>query len=72
MQVALKQLQQGRSVRVGDHIPFVICEGDSNSYADRAYHPDHVTKADGLLRVDVEWYLTTQVPSFHFLKVLIS
>jgi DNA polymerase elongation subunit (family B) len=43
---------KGRAVRVGDHIQYVICEGDQ-SFAERAFHPDYVEKSDGLLRVDI-------------------
>jgi DNA polymerase alpha subunit A len=64
VQVALKMTKSGRSVKVGDHVPYVICEGDSPSYAERAFHPDHIQKADGLIRVDVEWYLSQQVTYF--------
>jgi DNA polymerase alpha subunit A len=51
----------GKSVRVGDHIPYVICTGDAESFADRAYHPDQVMRADGDLKVDVLWYLSQQI-----------
>jgi DNA polymerase alpha subunit A len=66
LKVALKMLQAGKSVNVGDHIPYVICtqasaKTDSSSPADRAYHPDDVLRSDGALLLDYEWYKTQQV-----------
>jgi DNA polymerase alpha subunit A len=53
-------------VNVGDHIPYIICtqasaKTDSNSPADRAFHPDDVLRSDGVLLVDYEWYKTQQL-----------
>ena len=31
-------------MRIGDHIPYVICKGNEESFAERAYHPDQVKK----------------------------
>lgn len=63
--VALALIQQGKSVRVGNHIPYVICnsldEEISCSYAQRAYHPEHIQKAGGLLEIDYDWYLENQI-----------
>jgi DNA polymerase alpha subunit A len=67
--VALRMRQKGLSASSGDTIPYVICqqssapiENNSNSttLADFAYHPDEVRK-DGTLRLDVSWYLQTQL-----------
>lgn len=61
--------QKGLSAASGDTIPYVICQqssvdsigGSSNSsLADFAHHPDEVRK-DGTLRLDVTWYLQTQL-----------
>ncbi|CCD17281.1 unnamed protein product [Trypanosoma congolense IL3000] len=57
--VALRMKQRKENVRVGDLIPYVICEGSSH-VDDKAYHVDEVRRADGL-SVDVEWYLSTQL-----------
>lgn len=46
VQVALNLLTQGKTVRQGDFIPYVITEGD-NPLAERAYHPDTVNNAGG-------------------------
>ena len=63
--VALALINQGKSVRVGNHIPYVICnsldEETTCSYALRAYHPEHIQKAGGLLEIDYEWYLENQI-----------
>lgn len=60
--------QKGLTASSGDTIPYVICQQSSNSntssgsssLADFAYHPDEVRK-DGTLRLDVSWYLQTQL-----------
>mgnify|MGYP001073110980 FL=1 len=59
--VALQMRRQQRAVRVGDHIPYVICAGDSESVAERAYHPDDVVKAGGILEIDYQWYMSQQI-----------
>ena len=45
---------QGKSARQGDHIPYVICQGDK-PMAERAYHPDVVASAGGALQPDYLW-----------------
>ncbi len=41
--VALKMKKDGKPVKTGDHIPYVICEGEpTQTFADRACHPDQV------------------------------
>lgn len=42
-------------------VSYVICEGTSQSYAERAYAPEEVEKSDGTLKVDLQWYLTQQI-----------
>ena len=46
LRVAKQMLAQGRPVNVGDHIPYVICQGDQPSAADRSFHPDALSNAD--------------------------
>ena len=58
--VALKMLEEGRTVGVGDIIPYIICEG-SGSLAERAYHPYALKTNEQDKVVDVEWYLENQV-----------
>ncbi|KAJ8610436.1 hypothetical protein CTAYLR_008217 [Chrysophaeum taylorii] len=45
LRVAKAMLKEGRPVNVGDHIPYVICEGEGKGPSDRSYHPDVVKKA---------------------------
>jgi len=57
LQVALRMIDQGKPVNVGDHIPYIICQTnhsesnsqknskDKTSYAARAYHPNEVKKS---------------------------
>ena len=66
VKVAMRMRQKGLTASSGDTIPYVIChqststESTNSSYADCAYHPDEVRK-DGTLRLDVSWYLSTQL-----------
>lgn len=61
--VALKMIADGKVVRVGDHIPYIVCKGEEGekSIAARSYHPDAIQKANGSLVVDGTWYLSNQV-----------
>ncbi|KAJ3052467.1 DNA-directed DNA polymerase alpha catalytic subunit pol1 [Rhizophlyctis rosea] len=62
VQVALQMKAKGLAAKVGDIIPYVICEGDAGGLiAARAYHPDEVSKEGSGLRIDIEWYLANQV-----------
>lgn len=56
--VALRMKQRKELVRVGDLIPYVICEGDK--LCDKAYHVEEV-RLDKSLRIDTEWYLNAQI-----------
>eukprot|EP01114_Cavostelium_apophysatum_P017174 TRINITY_DN5038_c0_g1_i2.p1 TRINITY_DN5038_c0_g1~~TRINITY_DN5038_c0_g1_i2.p1 ORF type:complete len:1439 (+),score=499.62 TRINITY_DN5038_c0_g1_i2:132-4448(+) len=58
--LALKLRAKGKSVRVGDRIQFVICQGDG-SFAERAFSPEDVVQAGGALAIDVNWYLSQQI-----------
>eukprot|EP01113_Clastostelium_recurvatum_P044377 TRINITY_DN7487_c0_g1_i3.p1 TRINITY_DN7487_c0_g1~~TRINITY_DN7487_c0_g1_i3.p1 ORF type:complete len:1514 (-),score=286.83 TRINITY_DN7487_c0_g1_i3:28-4569(-) len=60
VQVALKMLAQNKPIQVGDTIPYVITEGP-DSWAERACHPDDIVRSDGLVKVDINWYLAQQV-----------
>ena len=63
VQVALRELARGKTVRKGDVISYVIT-GDSkssDSVAKRAYTPQDVMKADSGLAPDVEWYIGKQI-----------
>ena len=55
-------MKDGKPVNVGDHIPYVIClkEG-AKSPAERAFHPDEVSRSNGDIKVDVEWYISQQI-----------
>ncbi len=63
LQVALKMVEAGRPVNVGDHIPYVICvQGEEGAAApQRARHPDEVRRSNGELTLDIEWYLSSQI-----------
>ena len=65
-------LKNNRAVNFGDHIPYIITapleqEGDNDkplakaaSPTERARHPDEIARSGGVLKPDVEWYLTQQ------------
>lgn len=63
--VALKMMDEGKVVRVGDHIPYIICkprEGDvDKGLAHRAESLSAIQKSNGELEVDGTWYLSNQV-----------
>ncbi|KAJ3013063.1 DNA-directed DNA polymerase alpha catalytic subunit pol1 [Thoreauomyces humboldtii] len=62
VQVALRMRTRGNNVRAGDTVPYVICLGDpAATMAERARHPDDLTREGSTLKIDVEWYLSTQV-----------
>lgn len=60
LRVALAMMKAGKPVNTGDHIPYVVCEGEGSA-AERAYHPEEVRRSNGALLVDVEWYLSQQL-----------
>lgn len=63
IQVALRELSRGKTVRKGDVISYIIT-GDSkgsDSVAKRAYTPQDVLKGDSGLAPDVEWYIGKQI-----------
>lgn len=68
--VAKMMLKNKRTMTVGDHIPYIITqlpEGEertgkiSQNAAERARHPDEIERSGGVLKPDVEWYLTQQI-----------
>nr|XP_033330370.1 DNA polymerase alpha catalytic subunit-like isoform X1 [Megalopta genalis] len=62
VQVALRLNKQGgRTWKVGDIVPYIICEDKSEKSAtDRAYHIDEYKKSSSL-KIDVNYYLLSQV-----------
>lgn len=63
IQVALRELARGKTVRKGDVISYIIT-GDSkgsDSVAKRAYTPQDVLKGGSGLAPDVEWYIGKQI-----------
>ena len=59
--VAKRMVARGLQVTIGDHIPYVICKGEDNRISARARHPDVVSRSQGKLELDIEWYLGSQV-----------
>jgi len=61
--VATTLQARGDTVPVGSHIQYCITKNDDKSIpvAKRAVHPDQIERADGLIQVDPEWYLSTQI-----------
>lgn len=63
VQVALRELARGKTVRKGDVISYIIT-GDSKSsepVAKRAYTPQDILKTNSGLVPDVEWYIGKQI-----------
>ena len=71
VQVAKMMLKENRPVNTGDHIPYVITnalchDGDKLKHskvspAERARHPEEIQRSGGVLKPDVEWYLSQQI-----------
>ena len=67
--VAKMMIQNKRRITVGDHIPYIITEPletaddkeKSKSATERARHPDEIARSNGVLKPDIEWYLTQQI-----------
>ncbi|KAI9797262.1 MAG: DNA-directed DNA polymerase alpha catalytic subunit pol1 [Piccolia ochrophora] len=64
VQVALRSLAQGKSVRVNDVMAYIIT-GDSKTTSEgaakRAYTPYDVLQPESGLKPDIEWYLLKQI-----------
>ncbi|KAE8451905.1 hypothetical protein EG329_002746 [Mollisiaceae sp. DMI_Dod_QoI] len=64
VQVALRELSKGKTVRKDDVIAYIVT-GDSKTTSEppakRSYTPQDVTKVDSGLTPDVEWYLYKQI-----------
>ncbi|KAI9671256.1 MAG: DNA-directed DNA polymerase alpha catalytic subunit pol1 [Trizodia sp. TS-e1964] len=63
VQVALREISRGKSVRINDVMSYIIT-GDSQSTEPapkRAFTPQDVMKADSGLKPDIEWYLYKQI-----------
>jgi DNA polymerase alpha subunit A len=63
VQVALRELDRGKTVRKDDVISYIVT-GDgksSESAAKRSYSPQDVMKVNSSLKPDVEWYLYKQI-----------
>ncbi|KAI9758865.1 MAG: hypothetical protein M4579_002748 [Chaenotheca gracillima] len=63
VQVALRAMAQGKTVRVNDVMSYIVT-GDSKSSehaAKRAFAPQDVIKTDSGLKPDIEWYLYKQI-----------
>ncbi len=64
VQVALRELSRGKTVRKDDVIAYIVT-GDGKNASDgpakRSYTPQDVAKADSGLTPDVEWYLYKQI-----------
>ncbi|XP_012148940.1 DNA polymerase alpha catalytic subunit [Megachile rotundata] len=62
VQVALRLNKEGgRMWKAGDTVPYIICDdGTEKSATERAYHIDEYKKSDSL-KIDVNYYLLSQV-----------
>ncbi|KAI6491542.1 hypothetical protein MCOR07_009874, partial [Pyricularia oryzae] len=60
VQVALREIARGKTIRKGDVISYIITTG-SEPAATRAYTPPDVLKPDSGLSPDVDWYMAKQI-----------
>lgn len=65
VQVALRELARGKSVRVNDVMAYIVTMGDDQTKSlpapKRAYTPQDVLKPDSGLKPDIEYYLYKQI-----------
>jgi DNA polymerase alpha subunit A len=64
VQVALREMSRGKTVRKDDVMAYIVTGDGKNSSeppAKRSYTPQDLAKADSGLRPDVEWYLYKQI-----------
>ncbi|KMU91309.1 DNA polymerase alpha catalytic subunit [Coccidioides immitis H538.4] len=65
VQVALRELARGKTVRPNDVISYIVTSGDSETSslqpAKRSYTPQDVMKPDSGLKPDIEYYLLKQI-----------
>lgn len=65
VQVALREISRGKTVRVNDVMPYIVTNGNDDTKSlpapKRAYSPQDVLKPDSKLEPDVEWYLLKQI-----------
>ncbi|KAH8598307.1 hypothetical protein B0O99DRAFT_739122 [Bisporella sp. PMI_857] len=64
VQVALREISRGKTVRKDDVIAYIVTGDGKNSSegpAKRSYTPQDVSKPDSGLTPDVEWYLYKQI-----------
>ena len=65
VQVALRELARGKTVRVNDVMSYIVTMGDDQTKSlpapKRSYTPQDVMKPDSGLQVDVEYYLLKQI-----------
>ncbi|TLD34096.1 hypothetical protein PspLS_00497 [Pyricularia sp. CBS 133598] len=60
VQVALRELARGKTIRKGDVISYIITTG-SEPAPTRAYTPPDVLKPDSGMTPDVDWYMAKQI-----------
>lgn len=64
IQVALREMARGKTMRKGDVVSYIItgdAKQSSEHFAKRAYTPQDVLKAGSELSPDVEWYIGKQI-----------
>jgi DNA polymerase alpha subunit A len=65
VQVALREITRGKSIRVNDVVSYIVTTGDESTKSlpapKRSYTPQDVLKADSGLTPDIEYYLYKQI-----------
>ncbi len=65
VQVALREITRGKTVRVNDVMSYIVTNGDEQTKGlpapKRSYTPQDVLKADSGLQPDIEYYLLKQI-----------
>lgn len=65
VQVALREMAKGKTIRVNDVMSYIVTTGDDQTASlpapKRAYTPQDVMKQDSVLKPDIEYYLLKQI-----------
>ena len=57
----IKEQSKSANELTSMYIPYIIWQGEAKQYAQRAYLPEEIQKAQGNLQIDYDWYLSQQI-----------
>eukprot|EP01117_Protostelium_nocturnum_P013402 TRINITY_DN4996_c0_g1_i2.p1 TRINITY_DN4996_c0_g1~~TRINITY_DN4996_c0_g1_i2.p1 ORF type:complete len:1200 (-),score=325.24 TRINITY_DN4996_c0_g1_i2:2633-6232(-) len=57
--VAKRMREKGKRVNTGEHVQYIIAEGDTSYISEKAFTPEEIVKLNK--KIDIQWYLETQI-----------